>query len=355
MKLITLGYNKFLFLLVSLSFFNASSNISYAKNLIEADLSLDSNIVTRPAFDGVKPQITIQQIPNQHNLSEKYSFNPNSKVNLSDIANQGLIKAPAVGDTLSIVNNSGSVVVNLDKVVFPSGEKNTVELDKNISFVISEANENSAFIQANSRAIEITKNVLNNILDHATNNSEIVQANSLVNQNGIIALTSTSTSSVATGLPTTPAPVEPITVVTGTPTAPVPVESITVVTGISTTPVTPIIAEEPTIVVTSTASPVTPIIFEEPETPQIPGGPQRPVVPTIASLTLQFVYPLINQLSTSQVNTFDLISSSTQAGSVFLYHPLSELDSSSYADGIALDEAAYDFIDGKIEKKSEKM
>jgi hypothetical protein len=102
-----------------------------------------------------------------------------------------------------------------------------------------------------------------------------------------------------------------------------------------------------------------------PITPTIPGGGGAGTGALTAQIAAaafddQFVFPTIERLSETQLRTFDVISSATQAGPVFLYHPLVELDSGAYEADIHLDEGAFDFIDGRIEenenlKKKKKL
>jgi len=74
---------------------------------------------------------------------------------------------------------------------------------------------------------------------------------------------------------------------------------------------------------------------------------------TQASSDLQkhFVFPDAEKLALTQVNTFDPSTSSAQSGGLFLYHPLIDLDSGAFDQEFQLDQGAYDFIDGQIEKK----
>jgi|GEM_PF-1131716 len=67
----------------------------------------------------------------------------------------------------------------------------------------------------------------------------------------------------------------------------------------------------------------------------------------------QFNFPSVEKLALVQINTFDGLTTS-KSGPIFLYHPLSELDSGSFDEEFQLDEGAYDFIDGQIHKKKKK-
>ncbi len=72
------------------------------------------------------------------------------------------------------------------------------------------------------------------------------------------------------------------------------------------------------------------------------------------ALINHFVYPTSEKLAVSQVNTFDPSSSAIQSsntGGLFLYHPLTQVNSSSFDKEFQLDQGAYDFIDGQILKK----
>ncbi|NLE64519.1 MAG: filamentous hemagglutinin N-terminal domain-containing protein [Elusimicrobia bacterium] len=84
-----------------------------------------------------------------------------------------------------------------------------------------------------------------------------------------------------------------------------------------------------------------------------PPSPTNTLFVTLSSsgLIKRFLYPHSEQLAGVQVNPMDPISSADLAGSVYFYHPLSEVESGAYDDGFQLEEGAYDFIDGVINEK----
>ncbi len=62
----------------------------------------------------------------------------------------------------------------------------------------------------------------------------------------------------------------------------------------------------------------------------------------------RFSFPAADQLAGSQVVSFN------PPGPVFLYHPLTQLDSGAFDAEFQLDEGAYDFLDGRIEEKKKE-
>ena len=70
-----------------------------------------------------------------------------------------------------------------------------------------------------------------------------------------------------------------------------------------------------------------------------------------SGLLSHFVFPTAELLKFSQVNTFDPSPLQPNPVGLFLYHPLMDLDSGAFDQEFQLDEGAYDFIDGQIEKK----
>ncbi len=62
----------------------------------------------------------------------------------------------------------------------------------------------------------------------------------------------------------------------------------------------------------------------------------------------RFSFPAADQIAGSQVVSFN------PPGPVFLYHPLTQLDSAAFDQEFQLDEGAYDFLDGRIEEKKKE-
>ncbi|MFH0876881.1 MAG: MBG domain-containing protein [Candidatus Omnitrophota bacterium] len=133
------------------------------------------------------------------------------------ISNQGAITVRNGGYVCLLsqaVSNEGTITIEAGtgSVVLAAGEEMTLNLDDagDISVVIDEAVKsqvldadgqpiadavkNSGTITANGGKVLLTAKVLNNVFDHAINNSGIIQANSLVSHDGVIEL-------VASGAP----------------------------------------------------------------------------------------------------------------------------------------------------------
>jgi filamentous hemagglutinin family protein len=153
---------------------------------------------------------TTMNITNQEFLAANASY-AFSKVGAKNgyVINQGqiIIKNGGYVCLLSqAVENQGVIEAELGKVVLASGEKVTVNLDDlgEISVVIDEAVKdivfgpdgqrmdsavkNSGKIIANGGKVILTAKVLNNIFDYAVNNTGIIQANNLVEHEGIVEL-----------------------------------------------------------------------------------------------------------------------------------------------------------------------
>ncbi|HAJ56732.1 MAG TPA: hypothetical protein DCL35_03055, partial [Candidatus Omnitrophica bacterium] len=115
------------------------------------------------------------------------------------------------------IENQGAIIANLGTVVLASGEKMTLALDDagDISVVIDEAVTgavfgpdgntlksaitNSGSIFADGGKILLTAKVLNGVFDKAINNTGIIQANSVVEHNGVIELVAEGAPVVNTG------------------------------------------------------------------------------------------------------------------------------------------------------------
>lgn len=136
------------------------------------------------------------------------------------IINQGLLTAKPGGYICLLsgaVDNQGAIQTVLGTVVLASGEMATLNLDDlgQISVVIdesvkqevfgpdgekqSDAVKNSGTISAAGGIVTLTANVLNDIFDHAVNNSGKIEAKSLVERNGEIILSSENGSVINSG------------------------------------------------------------------------------------------------------------------------------------------------------------
>jgi hypothetical protein len=147
-------------------------------------------------------------------VNNEYKFSKEG--NSSFIYNAGKIAAQPGGYVALLsqaINNSGTISVSslnasIGKVVLAVGERMTVALDdkSQISVVVDEklqdtlkiigpdgevidsAIKNSGKILAEGGKIVLTAKVLNKIFDYAVNNTGVIQATSLVNNNGVIEL-----------------------------------------------------------------------------------------------------------------------------------------------------------------------
>jgi filamentous hemagglutinin family protein len=147
-------------------------------------------------------------INNNDFLNGQYKFFQNGAP--SWVINDGQINVTNGGYVALLSNavaNNGAITANLGNVVLASGEKVAVaNLDDagDVSVSIEEAVKNNVFGPDGQKITDAIKNtgsaiadggkvllsakVLNNIFDYAVNQSGTVQANSLVNNNGVIEL-----------------------------------------------------------------------------------------------------------------------------------------------------------------------
>jgi len=146
-------------------------------------------------------------ISNTDFLNGNYNFYKNGDG--SYIINQGniVIKNGGYACLLSqSVQNEGIIQAELGTVVLASGQKLTLALDdlNDISVVIDEGVKNEVFgpdgekldsavknsgtISADGGKVILTAKVLNKVFDYSINNTGIVQAKSLVNNNGVVEL-----------------------------------------------------------------------------------------------------------------------------------------------------------------------
>jgi filamentous hemagglutinin family protein len=140
-------------------------------------------------------------ISNSDFLAGNYSFIKVDGKTAASILNQGYIQANSVSLLGQAVANSGVIEATLGSVVLAAGEAVTLNLDSAgmISVVIAEpvkeavlgadaAVENSGQILADGGKVILSADTLNNVFDYAVNNSGLIQANSLVADNGGIEL-----------------------------------------------------------------------------------------------------------------------------------------------------------------------
>jgi len=158
-------------------------------------------------------------ISNSDFIAGKYNFFQNGKPGW--IINQGHIHISNGGYVVLLSNaiaNSGVIEAPLGHVVLASGQTATVMgLDDNsdISVVINDAVANGVFgpdgqkmgsaiknsgtIQADGGKVILTAKVLNSVFDYAVNNSGVIQANSLQNNNGVVEITASGAPVINTG------------------------------------------------------------------------------------------------------------------------------------------------------------
>ena len=144
-------------------------------------------------------------ISNEDFLSGKYNFFKNGEN--AYIINQGNISIGNGGYACLLsagIDNKGTIQAELGTAVLASGEKITLALDdlNDISVVVDEgvrnqvfgpdnknildAVKNSGTISANGGKVILTAKVLNKVFDYAINNTGIIEANDVVNNNGVI-------------------------------------------------------------------------------------------------------------------------------------------------------------------------
>ncbi|MBP6342831.1 MAG: filamentous hemagglutinin N-terminal domain-containing protein [Candidatus Omnitrophica bacterium] len=140
-------------------------------------------------------------ISNEDFLAGRYQFSGDGK----DVINRGIISVGPGGYVALLgnrVENSGAIEARLGSVALASGKAATVELDPKglISIVVNRPSENvqsgqaavanSGSINAEGGRVILTSNSLNGVIRNSVNNSGIITANSLVERNGEIFLTS---------------------------------------------------------------------------------------------------------------------------------------------------------------------
>ncbi|MDD5155513.1 MAG: filamentous hemagglutinin N-terminal domain-containing protein, partial [Candidatus Omnitrophica bacterium] len=159
-------------------------------------------------------------ISNMDFLSGNYIFSKWVDKAGKSVINNGYIKIREGGKVAllgSAVANRGTIEVTLGAVVLAAGEKMTLNLDTAgmISVVIDEpvkeeiydfggkkldsAVQNSGTILNPGGKVILAAKVLNHVFDYAINNSGIIQANSLVNRNGVIELVAEGAPVINTG------------------------------------------------------------------------------------------------------------------------------------------------------------
>ncbi|MCM8831196.1 MAG: filamentous hemagglutinin N-terminal domain-containing protein, partial [Candidatus Omnitrophica bacterium] len=146
--------------------------------------------------------VSTLDISNEDFLNGNYKFFKSEKS--SYVVNQGNIIIRNGGYVCLLsqaIENSGKIEAEFGTVVLASGEKMTLSLDdlNEISVVIDEpvkekvlgfdsAIKNSGLISANGGKVILNAKLLNNVFDYAINNFGIIEAKSLVNNNGVVEL-----------------------------------------------------------------------------------------------------------------------------------------------------------------------
>ncbi|MDB4444534.1 filamentous hemagglutinin N-terminal domain-containing protein, partial [bacterium] len=148
-------------------------------------------------------------ISNEDFLSGNHRFSQNPARSLTSIVNQGVIQA-AEGGYVSLlapaVRNEGTIVAKLGKVFIGSGERITLnfEGDNMLSFAVdesikdkvvgldgkplSESISNEGRISAEGGQVILSARTAYEAIKSVVNNDGIIEAKSLVNQNGVIKL-----------------------------------------------------------------------------------------------------------------------------------------------------------------------
>jgi filamentous hemagglutinin family protein len=159
-------------------------------------------------------------IDNADFLAGKYDFHKVSTKN-AYVVNRGVLSTTHPGGYICLlsgaVDNQNVVVADLGTVVLAAGEKMTIALDNNgvISVVVDEAVKdvvlgpdgrkiesaikNSGTLKASGGKVIINAKVLNNVFDYAINNTGIIQANNVLEHDGVIELTAQGAPVINTG------------------------------------------------------------------------------------------------------------------------------------------------------------
>ena len=141
------------------------------------------------------------------------------------VINNGYIKVREGGKVAllgSAVANAGTIEATLGQVILAAGEAVTLNLDsvgmisvvidKGVQGKIYDANgnsirnaiSNSGIIISNGGKVLLTTKVLNQAFDNAINNSGLIQANALVNHDGLVELVSSGATTMNSGIIDTP-------------------------------------------------------------------------------------------------------------------------------------------------------
>jgi filamentous hemagglutinin family protein len=159
-------------------------------------------------------------ITNNNFLNGNYTFFKERHKGSSYIINQGRLAASPGGYIALLsqaVNNQGVIIANLGTVALAAGNKMTLALDSQaqISVVVDDvvqskvfgpsgqsmnsAVSNSGIIKANGGMVLLTAKVLNDVFDYAVNNSGVVQASSMQENNGVVEFTASGAPVINTG------------------------------------------------------------------------------------------------------------------------------------------------------------
>lgn len=136
---------------------------------------------------------TTLQMSNENFLSSNYSFSGTS----GQVENQGSIKVP-VGGTVAliapVVRNNGTIVATQGNVLMAAAEAVTITpLGSTFSYTIDRGAvnalvENGGLIQADAGRVVLTAQAKDSLTKSVTNNTGIIEANTIANRNGTILL-----------------------------------------------------------------------------------------------------------------------------------------------------------------------
>ncbi len=147
--------------------------------------------------------VSVEDFMNMDSSTNVYKFYKEAGKNGS-IVNMGRITAQPGGYIVLLsqaIDNRGSIEASTGRIILAAGEMMTVSLDdksqisvaidkgveKNI-FGTNSAIKNSGSILAEGGKITLTAKILNKVFDYAINNTGIIEAYALVNNNGVVEL-----------------------------------------------------------------------------------------------------------------------------------------------------------------------
>ncbi|PIU40336.1 MAG: hypothetical protein COT00_02215, partial [Candidatus Omnitrophica bacterium CG07_land_8_20_14_0_80_50_8] len=134
---------------------------------------------------------------NQMTFEKQFGSNPGK------ILNEATIQAADGGHIALLsesVQNKGTLIANKGSVVLAGGEKSTISfdnqgiinlvIDKGLSQSLPNAVQNQGTLKADGGKVILNAKTLNQTLDTLVNNSGIIEANQLVERNGVIEIVS---------------------------------------------------------------------------------------------------------------------------------------------------------------------